>query len=213
MRPRWTRLHEQYPNDSEASIFYALALLEAVDLTDEDVYESAQGCARSSNGSRRIQPEHPGIVHYLIHSYDYAPIAARGLPAARRYATLATSAPHALHMPSHIFSTLGMWREAIESNLAADAANLAYAKSVNPRRRGEPRRGLQRAIMPLDFLTNAYMQLAQDGRARAIVDQRNSIPVFPPGERITNHTAYAAIPGPLRDRARRVERGRDNSRR
>jgi len=132
-------------------------------------------------------------VHYLIHSYDYAPIAAKGLPAARRYATLASSAPHALHMPSHIFSTLGMWQEAIESNLAADAANLAYAESVNPSTAANPA-AISARYHALDCLTNAYMQLAQDGRAKAIVDQRNSIPVFPPGERITGHTAYAAIP-------------------
>jgi len=70
-------------------------------------------------------------VHYTIHAYDYAPIAGKGLPAARRYATLAPSAPHALHMPSHIFSTLGMWPEAIRSNLAADQANRDYAASTS----------------------------------------------------------------------------------
>jgi hypothetical protein len=75
-------------------------------------------------------PDHPGIAHLLIHSYDYAPIAARGLPAARRYAALEPTAPHALHMPSHIFLTLGMWQDAIQADLASDAAAKAYAAVV-----------------------------------------------------------------------------------
>ena len=103
------RLHDQYPDDSEAAIFYALSLLEAVDLTDK-TYAKQLKAAALLEALQNTQPEHPGIPHYLIHSYDYAPIARRGLPAARRYAALATSAPHALHMPSHTFSTLGCGR-------------------------------------------------------------------------------------------------------
>lgn len=186
------RLHAKYPNDSEAAIFYALALLEAVDLSDK-TYASQLKAAAILEQLQNTQPEHPGIVHYLIHSYDYAPIAEKGLPAARRYASLASSAPHAVHMPSHIFSTLGMWQDAIDSNVAADAANLAYARSVNPAAAANPA-GVAARYHALDFLTNAYMQLAQDTRAKALVDQRNSIAVMPAGERITNHTAYATIP-------------------
>jgi hypothetical protein len=186
------KLHAKYPNDSEAAVFYALALLEAVDLSDK-TYASQLKAAAILEPLQKIQPEHPGIVHYLIHSYDFAPIAEKGLPAARRYAALASSAPHAVHMPSHIFSTLGMWQDAINSNLAADAANIAYATSVNPAAAANPAAVAAR-YHALDFLTNAYMQLAQDQRAKALVDQRNSLPVMPAGERISNHTAYAAIP-------------------
>ena len=186
------RLHERYRTDSEATLFYALALLEAVDLMDK-TYSNQLKAAALLEPLQKIQPQHPGIVHYLIHSYDYAPIARRGLPAARRYAALAPSAPHALHMPSHIFSTLGMWKEAIRTNLAADEATLAYARSVSPRVAANPA-AVSARYHALDFLTNAYLQLAQDRLAKAILDQRDSIAVFPAGERITGHTAFAAIP-------------------
>jgi len=186
------RLHAKYPTDTEASTFYALSLLEAVDLSDK-TYTSQLKAAAILEQLETTQPEHPGIPHYLIHSYDYAPIAEKGLPAARRYAALASSAPHAVHMPSHIFSTLGMWQEAIDSNIAADAANVAYARSVNPVAAANPA-AIAARYHALDFLTNAYLQLAQDNRAKGLVDQRNSLAVMPAGERITNHTAYAAIP-------------------
>ena len=185
------RLHAKYPNDTEASTFYALSLLEAVDLSDK-TYKSQLQAAAILEQLESTHPEHPGIPHYLIHSYDYAPIAEKGLPAARRYAALASSAPHAVHMPSHIFSTLGMWQEAIDSNIAADAANIAYARSVNPAAANPA--AITARYHALDFLTNAYLQLAQDNRAKGLVDQRNSLAVMPAGERITNHTAYAAIP-------------------
>jgi hypothetical protein len=186
------KLHAKYPNDSEAATFYALSLLEAVDLSDKS-YASQLKAAAILEELQTTQPEHPGIPHYLIHSYDYAPIAEKGLPAARRYAALASSAPHAVHMPSHIFSTLGMWQEAIDSNIAADAANVAYARSIDPTAAADPA-AIAARYHALDFLTNAYLQLAQDNRAKDLVDQRNSLAVMPAVERITNHTAYAAIP-------------------
>src|SRR2546425_151268 len=169
----------------------ALALLEAVDLADK-TYSKQLKAAGILERLQKTQPEHPGIVHYLIHSYDYAPIAAKGLPAARRYAALAPSAPHALHMPSHIFSTLGMWPDAIRSNLAADAANRAYAVSTSPSAAANPAAIVAR-YHNLDFLTNAYLQLAQDRRARAVLDERNSIGALPPGAGMTSQTGFAAI--------------------
>jgi tetratricopeptide (TPR) repeat protein len=185
-------LHAKYPNDSEAAVFYALSLLEAVDLTDTTYRGQLKAAAILERLQQRL-PNHPGIVHYLIHSYDYAPIAAKGLPAARRYATLAPSAPHALHMPSHIFSTLGMWQDAIQTNLVADRANIAYAAASNPKAAANTPAIISR-YHALDFLTYAYLQLAQDRQAKAIVDQRNTIATMAPEERITAHTAYAAIP-------------------
>jgi hypothetical protein len=183
-------LHERYPGDTEIAVFYALALNEAVDLTDKSYYRQLKAAAILEPLAQRL-PDHPGIAHLIIHSYDYAPIAARGLPAARRYAALAPSAPHALHMPSHIFSTLGMWREAIDADLASDAATQAYAArtmtssnaAANPAR-----------YHSLDFLTNAYLQLGQDRRAKAIVDERNSVTRLPGDYRLSGHTAFAAIP-------------------
>jgi hypothetical protein len=185
-----SNLHERYPEDTEIAVFYALALNEAVDLTDKSYYRQLKAAAILEPLAQRF-PDHPGIAHLIIHSYDYAPIAARGLPAARRYAALAPSAPHALHMPSHIFSTLGMWREAIAADLASDAATKAYAArsgsaastAANPAR-----------YHSLDFLMNAYLQLGQDKKAKAIVDERSTIAQLPGDYRLSGHTAFAAIP-------------------
>jgi predicted Zn-dependent protease len=185
-------LHAKYPNDSEAAVFYALSLLEGVDLTDTTYRDQLKAAALLERWQRRL-PDHPGIVHYLIHSYDYAPIAAKGLPAARRYAKLAPSAPHALHMPSHIFSTLGMWPEAIQTNLVADRANISYAASTNPKAAANTSAIMTR-YHALDFLTYAYLQQAQDRQAKAILDQRNAIGPIGTEERITTQTACAAIP-------------------
>jgi hypothetical protein len=186
-----SNLHERYPDDIEISVFYALALNEAVDLTDKTYYRQLKAAAILEPLAQAL-PDHPGIAHLIIHSYDYAPIAARGLPAARRYASLAPSAPHALHMPSHIFSTLGMWHEAIAADLASDAATQAYAArtstgSSNPA--ANPAR-----YHSLDFLMNAYLQLAQDEHAKAIVDERNSVTQLQGTYRLSGFTAFAAIP-------------------
>jgi tetratricopeptide (TPR) repeat protein len=186
------RLHESYPRDTEASVFYALALNEAVDLMDKS-YSRQLKAAAILEGVQRQLPDHPGIPHYLIHSYDYAPIATKGLPAARRYAGLAPSSPHALHMPSHIFSTLGMWQDAIRSDLASVDAFDALGAHADPTAsvNGTPN---PLAFHSLDFLTNAYLQLGQDQRAKAIVDARDSMSGYPASIRYSGHTAFAAIP-------------------
>jgi hypothetical protein len=185
------RLHGRYANDTEAAAFHALALLEAVDLMDKK-YSKQLKAAGILEQLQKTQPDHPGVVHYLIHSYDYAPIASKGLPAARRYADLAPSAPHALHMPSHIFSTLGMWNDAIRSNLAADQANRAYAISTNPAAAANPA-AIAARYHNLDFLANAYLQLGQDQRAKTVVDERNSLGALPSNAGMTSQTGFAAI--------------------
>jgi hypothetical protein len=185
------RLHAKYPNDGEATAFYALALLEAVDLMDK-TYSRQLKAAGILEGLQKKQPDHPGVVHYLIHSYDYAPIATKGLPSARRYASLAPSAPHALHMPSHIFSTLGLWQDAIRSNIAADEANRAYAISTNPAAASNPA-GIAARYHNLDFLVNSYLQLGQDQKAMAIVNERNSIGALPQNAGMTSQTGFAAL--------------------
>ena len=110
---------------SEATIFYALALNEAADPADQTFSRQIRAGEILEKLQDRM-PNHPGIVHYIIHSYDYTPLAHRGLIAAMRCAQLAPSAPHALHMPSHIFSMLGMWQESIQSNLVSGASYKAY---------------------------------------------------------------------------------------
>ena len=129
------------------------------------------------------QPEHPGVLHYLIHSYDFPPLAARGLSTAQRYASIAPSAPHALHMPSHVFSMLGMWQESIKSNREA----LGVAKNY---------------VHAMDFMVYAHLQLAQDGEAKRLLEESAALyktqaptaELTPTGGVLGVHTAFAAIP-------------------
>src|SRR3954466_13251880 len=186
------QLSARYPDDAEAAIFYALALNEAADPLDK-TYAKQIKAADILEMLEPKYPNHPGIPHYIIHSYDYPELAIRGVIAAARCAELAPSAPHALHMPSHVFSTLGMWQEVIGSDRAADQETIAYTARVDPKAGADPAKNAGRYHF-LDFLTNAYLQLGQDQQAKAIVDARNSVAEYPAGFRYSGHTAFAAIP-------------------
>ena len=186
------QLWERYPDDAEAGIFYALALNEAADPADKTYVRQLKAAAILEKLEARY-PDHPGIPHYIIHSYDYPELAMLGVLAASRCARLAASAPHALHMPSHIYSTLGMWQEAINSDRAADDETIAYTAQVNPQAAADPAKNPGRYHF-LDFLTNAYLQLGQDQQAKRIVDARDSVAEYPAGFRYSGHTAFAAIP-------------------
>jgi hypothetical protein len=186
------RLSARYRDDAEAAIFYALALNEAADLNDKS-YSRQFKAVGILQALEAKHPNHPGITHYIIHSYDFAAICAEGIPAAERYAEIAPSAPHALHMPSHIFSMVGKWNEVIRSNLASDASQKTYTLRMNPGA-GTIQADNPARYHQLDFLTVAYLQLAQDRRAKEIVDLRNSVAVLTPDFRYTAHTAFAAIP-------------------
>jgi hypothetical protein len=180
------RLHEHYPEDSEAAIFYALALNGAVDLNDRN-YTKQLKAAAILNEQARKQPNHPGIAHYLIHSYDFAPLAAMCVSTAHLYDKIASASPHALHMPSHIYSMLGMWEDSIHSNLATKAAADDYAAKNYPDR--------THPIVPhlSDFLAYAYLQTAKDREAQQIVDLLpNLMPFLVP--QLSIDTALAAIP-------------------
>src|SRR6266571_2988610 len=180
------RLTERYPDDSEAAIFYALALNEAVDLNDK-TYAKQFKAAAILQAVEAKQPDHPGIPHYLIHSYDFAPICRQGLPAAQRYAELAPAAPHALHMPSHTFSMLGMWDESIAANIKTIAASKDYAAKNNLD-------GTYAAAPhSYDFMQYAYLQLGQDDRARVVMEEVGAIgKVFRPI--LGSETGLAAVP-------------------
>jgi len=189
---KMAELHARFPDDVEAAIFYALALDEAADPADKTFSRQLQAASILEELEPHY-PNHPGIPHYIIHSYDYPQLAQRGLFAAMRCVQIAPAAPHALHMPSHIFSMLGMWHEVIRADLAADAA----AKTVALDR--YPLAGTNQAANPgryhsLDFLTNAYLQLGQDRRAAEIVAMRNSVAGIFRTDQFTAHTAFAAIP-------------------
>jgi hypothetical protein len=163
------RLHDRWPDDPEAGIFYALALNEAADLSDT-TYANQLKAAAILNAEAKKQPDHPGIAHYLIHSYDFAPLAAQCLPVARRYADLAPAAPHALHMPSHIYSMLGLWEDSIAANLVAEQALRDYLAKNSPGK-------LDRRLTHLwDFRVFAYLQMAQDREAKKVVDSLRELP-------------------------------------
>ena len=180
------RLHEHYPDDPEAAIFYALALNEAVDLSDHTFAKQLKAAAILHAEARKL-PNHPGIAHYLIHTYDYAALAGKAVSSAHLYDRIAASSPHALHMPSHTYSMLGMWEESIRANLVAEAAANDYAAKNYP--------DATDPSLPhvLDFLVFGYLQLARDNEAKLIVDQLPKLKKFA-SARLTVDTALAAIP-------------------
>lgn len=145
----------KHPGDKEAAIFYALAL-DGTALPTDKSYANQKKAGEILTPIFESSPDHPGVAHYLIHSYDYPPLAEQGLTAAQRYAKIAPSSPHALHMPSHIFTRLGLWQESIGSNL--DSAKAAKAGSAEE-------------LHALDYLMYAYLQQGQDTKAKALAER------------------------------------------
>jgi hypothetical protein len=155
------QLAQRYPNDDEAQIYYALALNTSASPSDKTYASQLKGAAILEGIAQR-QPQHPGVAHYLIHLYDYPAIADKGLEAARRYARIAPAAPHALHMPSHIFTRVGYWKESIDSNSASQRVAKQAADY------GEQ-------LHAMDYLVYAYLQLGQDAKAKAVIDDMMKI--------------------------------------
>jgi tetratricopeptide (TPR) repeat protein len=183
------QVYLRYPEDREAAVFYALAL-DTTALPTDKTYANQKKAAEILNKVWKEQPNHPGVVHYLIHSDDSAQFAQAGLDAAICYAKIAPDVPHALHMPSHIFTRLGMWQESIDSNRAANAAALAYVrKSLGPE-------GFDsETVHTMDYLEYAYLQTAQDGPAKAVVDE---LVGFQQSAGANLPTAYAVAAIPVR---------------
>ena len=148
------KVYQRYPQDHEAAVFYALSLLTwAPDATT--ALDNARKAIAILNQLFAIDPDDPGVAHYLIHAADDPRLAQLGLPAARRYAQIAPASPHALHMPSHIFVRLGLWQEDIQSNLATIAAT-QQPSAIHF--------GAEHQVHAMDFLEYAYLQI---GRRRA----------------------------------------------
>jgi tetratricopeptide (TPR) repeat protein len=172
------QVYVRYPEDSEAAVFYALALDEAVTVVPADKDFARQ--LRAGAILEKVlaaQPGHPGALHYLIHTYDFPPLAERGLAAAQRYGEAAPSVPHALHMPSHTYSMLGMWQDSIKSNQAALAVAPGYAHA-------------------LDFMVYAYLQGAQDGEAKRGVERGFELRKSQVAGRTGNTTTQWPYPSP-----------------
>jgi hypothetical protein len=176
-----------YPGDMEARIFYALAVNQTA-LTTDKKYSQQLKAAGILEPLYKEHPKHPGLAHYIIHAYDHPPLAERALPAARSYASLAPAVPHALHMPSHTFTRVGLWKESIETNRrSAEAARKENATSEE--------------LHAMDYQTYGYLQLARDTDAQRMVEEAqgavgrldaNSTGAAAPG--VAGVFAAAAIP-------------------
>jgi tetratricopeptide (TPR) repeat protein len=186
-RDAMERLHRHYPRDREASVFYALTLIATGMMTNDKSYVNERKAAEILKRVLAKEPEHPGVAHYLIHGYDYPSLAALALPAARSYAKIAPASAHAQHMPSHIFARLGLWQEAIQSNL--DAASSAKEYAIRNRMVG----AWDEQLHAMDYLAYAYLQSGQDNQARQIVDELNRIQQAEP-ENFKVAYAFSAIP-------------------
>ncbi len=188
-------VYRRYPEDREAAAFYGLALLSTAPATDK-TYANQKKAADILEKVFTEEPRHPGAAHYIIHSFDSPALAARALSAARSYAKIAPSASHALHMPSHIFTRLGLWQESIDSNRASAAA--AKQEAIQLKMAGT--HGQQ--LHAMDYLEYAYLQGGRDAEAKRVVDELASFSKAEP-ETLTEGYAFAAIPARYA-----IERGR-----
>jgi Tfp pilus assembly protein PilF len=173
------RVAQSHPNDIEAAILHALFLSATFDPADKQ-YTNQLRAARILEPIFVAQPEHPGVAHYIIHSYDYPPLARQGLDAAKRYSKIAPDAAHALHMPSHIFTRVGAWKESVESNRAAAEA---------------ARASIQNRVHAMDYMVYAHIQLGQDAAARKVYEE--SLKLTSPADNFAVAFGLAAIPARL----------------
>jgi hypothetical protein len=171
-------LAQKYPSDDEAQIFYAIALNVGASPNDKTYANQLKGAAILDPIFRR-QPRHPGVAHYLIHLHDSPALAQGGLDAARRYSVIAPAAPHAQHMPSHIFTRVGAWSDSIVSNTAS-------ARSAKESKEGADQ------LHAMDYLVYAHLQLAQDDKARAVVTEMRAVDGNP--EQFAGAYALAVAP-------------------
>jgi hypothetical protein len=172
------KVSRDYPTDTEAKIFHALAVNQTAPPTDK-TYAKNLKAAGILEPLFAQMPTHPGLAHYIIHAYDAPPLAEKALAAARKYASLAPAIPHALHMPSHTFTRVGSWKESIETN----------RKSAEAARKSN---GAGEELHALDYQAYAYLQIAQDTAAKAVLDRANEAARVASGP--VNAFAIAAIP-------------------
>lgn len=180
-------VYQRNPTDSEAGVFYALTLVATGMMSQDKSYAREKEAAQILNRVLAKEPKHPGVTHYIIHSYDYPALANLALHAARSYAKIAPASAHAQHMPSHIFTRLGLWEEAVKSNLDAKSSAIAFAK------RNKMTGAWDEQLHAMDYLAYAYLQGAQDNRAWGVVDEVNKMQKVEP-QSFKVAYAFAAIP-------------------
>lgn len=184
------KIHLKYPEDVEAAIFYSLALYSTRNRTGKE-YKNEQKAGKILEGLFEDNPNHPGIAHYIIHNYDNPVLAQKGLETARRYAKIAPSSSHAQHMPSHIFTRLGIWEESVQSNIQSAESARCYkqAMGIND--------GFFEEIHAIDYLVYAYLQQGDNTRAEEQFDAINSATAVHPLNVIAVMYPIAAIPSRL----------------
>ncbi len=178
------KLSARFPDDDEAAIFHALTLIaHGMALPTDKTYAHQKKAAEILNGILPRRQDHPGIAHYIIHSFDYPALAHLAVPAARAYAKIAPSSAHALHMPSHIFIRLGLWQEAIDSNLASAKAGRDHVARTKPGATSFD------ALHAYDYLVYGYLQRGEDERVGALVDEVQAVRSLD----VDNFAAYYAL--------------------
>jgi tetratricopeptide (TPR) repeat protein len=182
------RLTSRFPDDDEASIFYGLALVaHGLSVPTDKSYTYQKRAAQIFNRLLDKHPDHPGITHYLIHSFDYPALASLALNAANTYSKIAPSSPHALHMPSHIYVRLGMWQETIDSNIASARAAREHAEKAHPGAAAFD------TLHAWDYLAYAWLQRGEDSKVRQLVDEIGAIKALDV-ENFAGYYSMAAVP-------------------
>ena len=180
-------LYKKYPNDVETAVFYSLAVLASAELNDK-TYTNQKKSGKILEKLFKKYPNHPGIAHYIIHNYDSPELAHLALNTARKYAVIAPASAHAQHMPSHIFTRLGLWSESIKSNIDSAQSAVCYAESVNPDANWVSE------IHALDYLVYAYLQLGDNQKAKFELTKMNEIREVFPSDHFASAYALIAVP-------------------
>jgi tetratricopeptide (TPR) repeat protein len=183
-------LYNKYPGDVETAVFYSLAVLATADLNDKS-YIKQKKSGQILEKLFETNPNHPGIAHYIIHNYDSPELAHLALNTARKYAVIAPSSAHAQHMPSHIFTRLGLWNESIKSNIDSANSAVCYAESVNPNANWVSE------IHALDYLVYAYLQMGDNSRAQSEMNKMLEIKEVFPSDHFASAYALIAVPARL----------------
>ena len=180
-------LYKKYPDDVETAVFYSLAVLASAELNDK-TYTNQKKSGKILEKLFKKYPNHPGIAHYIIHNYDSPELAHLALNTARKYAVIAPASAHAQHMPSHIFTRLGLWSESIKSNIDSAQSAVCYAESVNPDANWVSE------IHALDYLVYAYLQLGDNQKAKSELTKMNEIKEVFPSDHFASAYALIAVP-------------------